>query len=44
MGIFADHLKYATVKSLYKKGDKSCMMNYIPTSLLTESSKVFSLI
>ena len=34
-GIFPDCLKIAVVKSLYKKGGKTSMTNYMPTSLLT---------
>ena len=41
MGIFPDDLKYAIVKPLYKKGDKSSMTNYGPISLLTAISKAF---
>ena len=41
MGILTDHLKYAIVMPLYKKGFKSSMMNYRPISLLTAISKVF---
>jgi len=38
--IFPSHLKIAVVKPLYKKGDKTTMTNYRPTSLLTVFSKV----
>jgi hypothetical protein len=34
-------LKYAVVKPLFKKGERSCISNYRPTSLLTSLSKVF---
>jgi hypothetical protein len=41
MGIFPDRLKYATVKPLYKKGEKTNMNSYRPVSLLPVISKVF---
>jgi hypothetical protein len=40
-GIFPTHLKYSTVKPLFKKGDINNMANYRPISLLTSFSKVF---
>jgi hypothetical protein len=35
MDIFPEHLKYAIVKPVYKKVDKSYMANYRPVSLFT---------
>ena len=40
-GIFPDQLKLAKVKPLYKTGDKSCLNNYRPISLLPTISKIF---
>jgi Notch-like protein len=40
-GIFPQRLKYAVVKPLFKKGERSCISNYRPISLLTSFSKVF---
>jgi hypothetical protein len=40
-GIFPDRLKYAIVKPLFKKGDRSCISNYRPISMLSSFSKVF---
>ena len=39
-GIFPDRLKFAEVKPLHKKGDKSEFSNYRPISLLTSFSKI----
>ena len=39
--IFPDQLKLAKVKPLYKKGDKCCLNNYRPISLLPTISKFF---
>jgi hypothetical protein len=39
-GTFPDRLKYAIVKPLFKKGDRSCIANYRPISLLSSFSKV----
>jgi hypothetical protein len=39
-GVFPDNLKISIVKPLFKKGDKTSMTNYRPTSLLTVFSKV----
>ena len=40
-GIFPEALKIAKVKPLYKKGDKACLNNFRPISLLPTISKVF---
>jgi hypothetical protein len=40
-GIYPQRLKYAAVKPLFKKGERSCISNYRPISLLTSFSKVF---
>ena len=40
-GIFPEALKIAKVKPLFKKGDKKCLNNYRPISLLPTISKVF---
>jgi hypothetical protein len=39
-GVFPDRLKYAVVKPIHKKGDKTSLANYRPISLLTSFSKV----
>ena len=39
-GIFPDHLKYAEVKSLFKKDDQSKISNYRPISILSSFSRV----
>lgn len=39
-GVFPDRLKYAVIKSLYKKGDKVGIANYRPISMFTAFSKV----
>ena len=40
LGIFPDRLKYAVVKPLFKKGNKSTISNYRPISILSSFSKV----
>ena len=40
-GIFPKAFKIAKVKSIYKKGDKADLNNYIPISLLPTISKIF---
>ena len=40
-GTFPNHLKYAEVKPLLKKGDRKYVANYRPISLLTSFSRVF---
>jgi hypothetical protein len=39
--VFLELLKYSRVKPLYEEGEKSCISNYRPISLLTEFSKIF---
>jgi hypothetical protein len=39
-GIFPDLLKYALVKPLFKKGDRSSISNYRPICMLSSFSKV----
>jgi hypothetical protein len=40
LGIFPDRLKYAVVKPLFKKGNRSSISNYRPMSMLSSFSKV----
>jgi len=40
-GIFLDRLKYATIRPLFKKGNKDDIHNYRPISILTSFSKIF---
>jgi hypothetical protein len=41
-GIFPERLKYATIVSVYKKGDKNIVTNYRPISILTSVNKIFA--
>ena len=38
---FPDRLKYATIRPLFKKGNKDDINNYRPISILTSLSKIF---
>jgi len=40
-GIFPDRLKYASVRPLYKKGNKIYISNYRPVSILMSFSDFF---
>jgi Notch-like protein len=40
-GVFPARLKYATIRPLFKKGNKNDMSNYRPISILTSFSKLF---
>ena len=40
-GVFPDRLKYATIRPLFKKGNKDDINNYRPISILTSFSKLF---
>ncbi|PNF17558.1 hypothetical protein B7P43_G15556, partial [Cryptotermes secundus] len=40
-GTFPQRLKYAVMKPLFKKGERKCISNYRPISILTSFSKVF---
>ena len=40
-GVFPDRLKYATIRPLFKKGNKDDINNYRLTSILTSFSKIF---
>jgi sarcosine oxidase/L-pipecolate oxidase len=39
-GIYPDRLKFAIVKPIYKKGEKTSVSNYRPISLLTTFSRI----
>jgi len=40
-GIFPDRLKYATIRPLFKKGNKDDINNYRLISILISFSKIF---
>jgi Notch-like protein len=39
--VFPDRLKYATIRPLFKNGNKDFINNYRPISILTSFSKIF---
>lgn len=39
--IFPEEFKLAVIKPMFKKGDKSCLNNYRPISMLSNFSKIF---
>ena len=39
-GIFPEHMKYAIVNPLFKKGEKTELTNYRPISILSSFSKI----
>jgi hypothetical protein len=40
-GVYPERVKYAVINPVYKKGDKTCINNYRPVSLLTGFAKIF---
>jgi hypothetical protein len=41
MGVYPERLKYAINNPVYMKGDKTCINNYGPISLLTGFAEIF---
>jgi hypothetical protein len=39
--VYPDRLKYAIIRTLFKKGNKNDMSNYRPILILTSFSKLF---
>jgi hypothetical protein len=44
MGVYPDRLKYAVIKPIFKKGDKTIIHNYRPISIITGFAKVFEMV
>jgi hypothetical protein len=40
-GVYPESLKYAIIKPIYKKGDRSLINNYRPIALVTGFAEVF---
>jgi hypothetical protein len=43
-GVFPDRLNNATIVPVYKKGDKRCLANCRPISILTSFNKIFEMV
>jgi hypothetical protein len=41
MGVYPERLKYAIIKPVYKKGEKTVISNNRPVSMVTGFAKVF---
>jgi hypothetical protein len=44
MGVYPERLKYAVIKPVHKKGEKTDMSNYTPISIVTGFAKIFVVI
>jgi hypothetical protein len=44
MGVYPERLKYAVIKPVHKKGEKTDVSNYRPISIVTGFAKIFEIV
>jgi hypothetical protein len=44
MGVYPERLKYAVIKPVHKKGEKTDLSNYRPISIVIGFAKIFEMV